>query len=77
MLYTILPAVLHSEERAETEGHSNEYERTSGFIVGKKQVINYYEKKRGLREVYSMTKGSDATKEMIKLQGLEKYNLKS
>jgi len=46
-------------------------------LSDKKQVISYYQKKRGLRESYSATIGDDITEEIIKLQGLETYLLKS
>lgn len=43
----------------------------------KKQVISYYQKKRGLRESYSTTLGDTVTEKIIELQGLEQYLLKS
>lgn len=46
-------------------------------LSDKKQVISYYQKKRGLRESHSTTLGDPVTEEIVKLQGLEQYILKS
>jgi len=46
-------------------------------LSDKKQVVSYYQKKRGLRGSYSATIGEDITKENIKQQGFETYVLKS
>jgi transposase len=46
-------------------------------LSSKQQVINYYPKSRGLKEIYSMTRVDEQTERMIELQGLEKYQLKS
>lgn len=46
-------------------------------LSDKKQVINYYQKKRGLKEIYSMTMADNTTEQIISLQGLNKYILKS
>lgn len=46
-------------------------------LSDKKQVISYYQKKRGLKEIYSMTMTDNTTEQIISLQGLNKYILKS
>lgn len=47
------------------------------MLGDKQQLVHYYQQKRGLRENYSMTKCDEITEQIIKVQHLEKYQLKS
>ena len=40
-----------------------------------KQLIHYYQRKRGLSETYSMTIGSEETEKIVRLLDLQRYKL--